>query len=984
MGFKSTSQSRRDFRLLLFAAALPAIPAAAATPAPKPVARPVVQAPTAKLAKATPAEPTPAPVVSLAFTAPSVLDGPKSRQQLLVTGTRADGSQVDLTSTAVYASKTPKIAVVNVAGVVQPIGDGVATILARAEGKAATAQVTVKNTKVPFTWNFENHVISVMSKTGCNMGACHGAAAGKNGFRLTLRGYDPELDYDRLLHESAGRRLTKSDPGNSLFLKKAALQVPHAGGMRFKTSSLEYRVVAEWIASGMPGPAEKDPKITKLDVLPAERILAPKGNQQLVVRATFNDGHVEDVTHWARYTSNEEGIATVDEGGRVATAGVGETAITVFYLGKVAFSRMTVPFPNQVVAKTYQTTPRHNYVDNLVLAKLEKLRILPSDMATDEEFLRRAYLDAIGTLPAPTEVRAFLSDKSSDKRTRLITELLERPEYVDFWTYKWGDLLRINRETMTEKGMWAFYQWLQQSVADNKPWDRLVYEVITANGSNFSDGPSNFYRTSRTPEDLTETVSQAFLGIRVQCAKCHNHPFEKWTQSDYYKFANLFSRVNRKAGDYPSDLVITAANGGEIAFPKTGKPLLPTPYDGQPMALDAKNDRRVYLADWLASPKNEYFVRSIVNRVWRHYMGRGLIEPVDDLRATNPASNEPLMAALSKDLVDHKFDLKHLMRQIMLSRTYQLTSRPRPENKRDDRQYSRYFVKRLTAEQLLDGICSVTGQGEKFNGLPMGFRAIQLPDTKVNNYFLDVFGRPPRQITCDCERAQEPNMAQALHLINGAGVNQKISAQGGLVDKLIKAGKKDNEAVEEMYLTCFGRFPTKQEMEAALAAIDEAVNPKPVVAPVVAPAAPTVAPAVPAKPTDPKAALPAGTKPAPVDPKAAKPLLKVDPKAAPAKPMLKTDPKAAPVKPAVKGEAVKPLVAKPVVAKPADVKPTEVKSTVPAAPPATAVAAKQADMKPADAKPAEAPKVDPAVARRQVYEDLLWALINGKEFVFNH
>jgi uncharacterized protein DUF1553/uncharacterized protein DUF1549 len=440
-------------------------------------------------------------------------------------------------------------------------------------------------------------------------------------------------------------------------------------------------------------------------------------------------------------------------------------------------------------------------------------------------------------------------------------------------------------------------------------------------------------------------VSQAFLGIRVQCARCHNHPFEKWTQADYYKFANLLSRVTRKQGDHPADLIITTAAGGEINFPKTGKPFAPAPYDGTPMEAGSTQDRRVYLADWLASPQNPYFVRAIVNRVWRHYMGRGLIEPVDDLRATNPASNEPLMDALSKDLVEHKFDLKHLMRTILNSRTYQLTSRPRPENKKDDRQYSRYFVRRLTAEQLLDAICQVTGQPEKFNGLPAGYRASQLPDTRVANYFLDVFGRPPRQITCDCERAQEPNMAQALHLINGAGVNQKISASGGLVDTLLKANKKDQEIVEELYLTCFGRLPTAQELEASFLTLDEGINPKP--------AAPAEVKPEPAKAADPKAK--------PADPKA-KPAskAKVDPKAkpAPAKPAAEAKP--AEVKPA----EVKPAEAKPAEAKPAEMKPVE--------------------MKPAEPKPAEAPKIDPAVARRQVFEDLLWALINGKEFVFNH
>ena len=893
----------------------------------------------------------PAPVVSITVgPANAVLDGPKSRQQLQVTGKRSDGTLVDLTPQAKFVAATPKTARVSAAGVVEPAGDGPVRVSVTAQGRSAVTNLSAKNVGKPFTWSFSNHVQSVLTKAGCNAGACHGAAAGKNGFRLTLRAYDDDLDYERLIHESGGRRIQKTDPGNSLVLKKATLTVPHAGGMRFKPGSLEYRVIADWIAAGMPGPFEKEAKLDRLEVTPPERILAEKASQQLVVRAHFTDGHVEDVTHWARYTSNEESIATVDAGGVVSTPGVGETAIAVSYLDKVTFARVTVPFPNNVSAANYKSAPRANYIDNLVLAQLQKLRILPSQIASDEEFLRRVYLDTIGTLPSSAEVREFLLDGRGDKRTRVIDALLERPEYVSYWTYKWGDLLRVNRETLTEKGMWTMYAWIQDNVAQNRPWDEMVREVVTANGSNFSYGPSNFYRIGRSPEDLTETVSQAFLGIRVQCARCHNHPFEKWTQADYYKFANLLSRVNRKPGDNPADLQITTAATGEISFPKTGKPLPPAPYDGQPMATDSKDDRRVYLADWLTSPKNTYFVRSIVNRVWRHYMGRGLVEPVDDLRATNPASNEPLMEALCKDLVDHKFDLKHLQRQILLSKTYQLTSRPRPENKKDDRQYSRYFVRRLTAEQLLDAVCRVTEQPEKFPGLPAGYRAIQLPDTKVANYFLDVFGRPPRQITCDCERAQEPNMAQALHLINGAGVNQKISANGGFVDKLLKTNKKDPEIVEEMYLTCFGRFPTKQEQEAALEAINDAVNPKPVQAEVKpAPAAAPVDPM--AKPGDPKAK--------PADPKA-KPAA-----AAKGKP---ADPKAKPADPK----------AKPVEAKPVAVKPE------PKAPEAKPADAKPAETKPAEVKPVEQPKIDPVVARRQVFEDLLWALINGKEFVFNH
>jgi len=833
-----------------------------------------------RVAASRPAGPT-LKAISVAPTT-AQLFGPKSLQRLIVTGQYSDGTLKDLSRTAKFSTSSGKVAKVDAEGVVQPVADGTTKIVAKVGNLAAASTVEVKDAGKPFNWNFRNQVQAVLSKAGCNMGACHGAAAGKNGFRLSLRAYDHEQDFERLLFESAGRRIQRTDPGNSLLLTKATLTVPHQGGRRFKPGSLDYRVIAEWIANGLPGPSKDDPTLVKIDATPGQRILAPGAQQQLLVKATYSDGHTEDVTHWARYTSNEESIATVDDGGLVTVASVGETPITIMFGDKVTTATITAPFPNKVAPSDYQKIARANYVDDLVLRKLSDLRILPSEISSDTEFIRRVYVDALGVLPTPAEVRAFMNDRSPNKRAQLIDQLLERPEFVDQWAYKWGDLLRVSRETLQDKGMWAFYSWVREQVANNRPWNELVYDVITASGSGFADGPANFYRISRTPEDLCETVSQAFLGIRVSCARCHNHPFEKWTQNDYYQMANFFSRIGRKNGDSPQDQVIYAAPGGEINHPKLGKPLPPRPFDGQEIPLAYQGDRREKLAEWMVSGENYYFTGTIVNRVWRHFMGRGLVEPVDDMRVTNPPSNAPLMAALQQDFVKNKFDLKHLMRTIMNSRTYQLTSKPNDANRKDERHYSRYFVRRLTAEQLLDGLVQVTGQAEKFAGFPMGTRALQLPDTRVGSYFLDVFGRPPRQITCDCERAQEPNMAQALHLINGAGVNQKISAAGGIVDTMVKANKTDREIVEELYLTCFSRMPTEAEMKASLSAIEEGMHPELV-------------------------------KPAVADPK----------------------------KPAEAQAAPQP----------------------PAAP----------------LKPAEMP-----VARKQVLEDLLWALINGKEFVFNH
>jgi hypothetical protein len=840
-------------------------------------------APAAARAAQPPAKPAAARLVKLTLAPPGgVLVGPEARQRLVVSAVYSDGSIRDVTGQAKFTAKTPAVVKVSKGGLAQAAGDGKGQVAAQFGGATATAPFEVKDARKPFVWSFRNQVISVFSKAGCNAGACHGAAAGKNGFRLTLRGYDPELDYTRLLKESGGRRIVKTDPGHSLLLMKPSMAVPHAGGLKLKPGSLEYRVIAEWIAAGAPGPTEKDPRIESLEVLPKQRTMTPNSQEHLVVLAHFSDGHVEDATRWARYSSNEESVAKVNDDGVVTTQGVGETAVAIFYLDKVTFATVTVPFANAIPASRYTALPRNSYIDDLAAKKLAMLRIWPSDLASDTEFCRRVYLDMIGLLPAAQEVRDFLADQDPKKREKLIQQLMDRPEFVDFWSYKWSDLMRVSRETLTDKGMWAFYQWIRDQVAANRPWNELVYEVLTSTGSTFDDGPANYYRIGRSPEDLAETTSQAFLGIRVQCARCHNHPFEKWTQNDYYQMANFFSRIGRKNGENPQDLIVFTQNSGDINHPKLGRPLPPRPYDGQPIALNAPGDRREALAKWLTAPENPYFARSIVNRVWRHFMGRGLIEPVDDLRATNPASNEPLMAALVKDFVDHKFDLRYLIRTIASSRTYQLTSRPNPQNRKDDRHYSRYFVRRLTAEQLLDAVCQVTGVPEKFNGYPIGTRAAQLPDTRVGSYFLDVFGRPPRQITCDCERAQEPNMAQALHLINGPGVNQKISSNDGRVAKLLAAKKNDAEIIQELYLTCFGRPPSDDERKATLEAVDEAVHPKPVVFP--------------------------------------------------GKPFV------GPVQPAV-------------------------------GPP-----------KPADNKP----PLTPDQARRQVFEDLLWALINGKEFIFNH
>ena len=763
-------------------------------------------------------------VVRLEVTPAAVsLAGKEGRQQLLVTGVTREGQAVDLTDRARFSQSDAAVVRVDSMGAAHAAGDGRTAIIVSADGLAARVPVTVREYRKPFLWSFENHVEAVLSKQGCNMGICHGAAAGKGGFRLSLRAYDPAADYDRLRYEGRGRRLALTSAAQSLVVKKPSLALAHYGGLRLRPGSLEYRVVKEWISEGAHGPAPTTPKLIGIEVFPKERTLLPGGTQRLAVTARYSDGHTEDVTRWAKYTSNEEAIATVDEMGRATMLASGETAISVWFLGQVAFARLSVPFPNKVDVAHYRTLPRASFIDDRIYAKLAPLHLLPSERCTDAEFIRRATLDTIGLLPTPAETRAFLADTSPDKRNRYIDALLKRPEFVDCWTYRWCDLLRVNRDVLGDKGMWSLYNWLHTCVAENRPWNAVVYDIITAQGTPTENGPVNFYRMGTKPEEFAETVSQAFLGIRVQCAHCHNHPFEKWTQNDYYRMANLFARIGRKGKDEYE--TIYAADTGDVVHPKTGKPLLPAAFEGPQLPLEASGDRRQFLADWLTSPSNPYFARSFVNRVWKRFMGRGLVEPVDDMRLTNPASNEPLLTALTADFAGHRFDMRRLMRTILRSDAYQRSSRPNSTNAADDRFYSRWLPRRLTGEALLDAICQVTERPEKFAGMPAGTRAQSLPDTRVASEFLDAFGRPPRQVTCECERNNEPSVAQALHLMNASTLNRKIAAKGGLLDRLLDAGLSDRAILGEITLATVGRPPSAVEYKLVAGALQKTTDP---------------------------------------------------------------------------------------------------------------------------------------------------------------
>ncbi len=665
--------------------------------------------------------------------------------------------------------------------------------------------------------SFRNQVIPVLTKMGCNQGACHGALAGKNGFRLTLRGYDPDADYDTLTRQAVGRRVSLADPAASLILQKATFSIPHGGGKRFSKDSLEYKILFEWIAGGAPPPLASDPEVVALEVTPASAVLQPGAEQQLAVRAKYSNGKIEDVTRWVKYNSNSDAVASVSESGKVKMNGNGEVAITLYYQSRVLYSRLTVPFANQVEPATYAKFERKNFIDDLALTKWKSLHLAPSSPVSDAGFLRRAFLDAAGILPTAEEVEQFLSDKSPDKRAKLIDGLLERDEFVDYWAYKWSDLLLVSSRKLRSNAMWAFYYWIRDSVKENKPWDRFARDIFTASGSNRENGALNYFVLHKDPILLSENATQAFLGQRLTCARCHNHPLEKWTQKQYYQLANLFARIGVKSGPVGGESIVFAKTSGDVNYPKLLKPLAPRPLDGEAMALDSPEDRRVHFAKWLTDKKNPYFGRSIVNRVFGNFMGRGLVDPIDDLRATNPASNEEMLAALTKDFVDHGYDIKRLIRTVMNSGIYQLSSEANATNQSDNVFYSKYIVKRLPAEVILDAMSQVTGVPSSFAGYPVGTRAMQLPDSQVQSQFLASFGRPPRQICDASERSSDPSVPQALHVINGDTLNKKLSAADGYAALMLKLGLSDKRIIEHLFLSALGRYPTESESETLVA-----------------------------------------------------------------------------------------------------------------------------------------------------------------------
>lgn len=752
-------------------------------------------------------------VVDLVADPPEVrLVGPMATWSLLVHGRTPDGRLVDLTGTARFRSDAPAVATVTEQGIVRGVNDGTTTVQIDAAGKTVAVAVRVEGAKTPRRFNFENDVIPLFGKYSCNASGCHGKAEGQNGFKLSVFGSDPIADYNALLKESRGRRVFPAAPEASLLLTKASGRVPHGGGVRIAEGTDEYETLRGWIAAGMPFGLDTDPRVMAIRVEPAERILDMKGRQQLRVVASWSDGREVDVTAHARFQSNSDAIAGVSGNGLVTAGEVpGEAAVMAAYRDETAIFRVLVPRADRI--EKYPDLPENNFIDRIIYAKLRKLHVLPSELSDDAEYLRRVYLDVLGTLPTADEARRFLADRSAEKRTQLVEELLKRPEFADFWALKWADVLRVDRQTLGHKRAYAYYRWIRDAVADNKPLDQFTRELLTAEGPLDEVAPTNFYRVVAKPGEQASSLAQVFLGVRIACAECHHHPFDRWSQTDYHGMLAFFTPVGvRKVG---GDALL--ASGDPVTkHPRSGETIHAHAL-GTPMpSASPSGDRRTVLAEWMTAPDNPFFARNLANRTWAHFLGRGLVEPVDDVRATNPPTNPELLDALAKHLVEAKFDFKQLVRTITASRTYQLSSKPNATNERDEQNYSRGQFKRPAAEVLLDMVCETTGVPEKFSGVPAGSRAIQLWDSRVRHDFLKLFGRPVRTTACECERVGEPTVAQVLHVLNSPEIQARLSHDGGRLAKLERQLSDDGRLVEELYLMFFSRYPTARERETAV------------------------------------------------------------------------------------------------------------------------------------------------------------------------
>ena len=744
--------------------------------------------------------------------AAALLRGKEARQQLLVTGRLSNGRLKDYTRLADYQSQPSGIVTIDESGFVRPLSNGSVRVTATfAPGFFSSTQLSVRDIGQSRRVNFPNEIVPIFTKSGCNSGGCHGKASGQNGFRLSLFGFEPQEDFEHLVIEGRGRRLFPASPDQSLLLLKATATVPHGGGLRINRDSPAFELISRWIKQGMPYGESSDARVVGIQVLPSHRLMSRNQEQQLLVTATYSDGSTKDVTRLSQYESNQKDMAEVSATGLVQVGErAGQSAVMVRFQDQVAVFRATVPYGGAV----QEGLSGGSFIDRWVLNKLQTLELSPSQPCDDVTFLRRTAIDISGRLPTPTETKSFLEDSDPDKRKKWVDSLLASPEYADYFANKWSAILRNKRrDDRSMRGNFLFHAWIRQSLHENKPYDQWMREIVTASGEMGRNPAVTWYREVKSIEDQVQDSAQIFLGVRLQCARCHHHPFERWSQQDYYGFAAFFSRVARKPGTHSEEEVIFHDLGTAAAMnPKTKLPVRPTGLGTAAFDIPPEQDPRQALANWMADKNNPFFARMLVNRYWKHFFGRGLVEPEDDMRETNPPTNPELLDALAHHFVNSGYDLKDLIRTICRSRTYQLSSYPNRHNADDSQNFSRYYPKRLTAEVLLDAIDQVTDLQTDFPGQPSGTRAMQLPDDSfnANSYFLTLFGRPNNASASESERAHDANLAQSLHLLNSRKIHEKVSSPQGRAVRLANdSSLTDEEKIQELYLWALSRPPQR-------------------------------------------------------------------------------------------------------------------------------------------------------------------------------
>jgi hypothetical protein len=753
-----------------------------------------------------------------------VLQGSDARFQCLISGLDSRGFERDLTRDCKLTVEPPEIASVDSSGVITPLKNGNAVVHANGpSGTVASMKIEVIDWADNPPVSFPNQVVPIFTKLGCNGGGCHGKAAGQNGFKLSLLGFEPNEDYEHLVKESRGRRLSQAAPDSSLLLTKAINASPHGGGQRLEVDTHEYRLLRRWIEQGMKPGTSSDPHVTHIEVVPHHRRLPPGSDQQVRVIAFYSDKTEIDVTAAAQFESNDTEMADVSKRGLISIKSLaGEVAVMARYQGQVAVFRASVP----IMDGKYEWPIATNPIDAAVIGQLQSLNIPISSVCDDATFVRRVTIDLTGRIPTPDEATRFVENPSAGKRTELIDHLLASDQFAEHFANKWMLILRNQRNTAGQKaGSFAFYRWIKEQIAANRPYDEFVRDIVTASGSMDVHPPVVWFRQVADTFGRLEDTAQLFLGQRIQCARCHHHPFEKWGQKDYYQMASFFSQVKTKPGQTPDETVVYASLGAPRAsHPKTGEALKPAGLDGPTIEDSDARDPREALVDWMVEKQNPFFAKSIANRYWKHFLGRGLVEPEDDMRVTNPPSNPALLDALANQLIESNYDLKGLVRAICTSRTYQLDSEPNGENLKDRKCYSRYYPKRMTAEQILDAMDQFTGTKTAFDQLPEDVRAVALPDSAFRSYFLTVFGRPDATTACECERANESTLAQSLHFANSKELLDKLSAANAIPQQLVQQSKPDSDRIREIYLRAFARAPGEQELQSALAYLDRKEN----------------------------------------------------------------------------------------------------------------------------------------------------------------